>query len=674
MATSRDRERVIHAAWEERGKAQWDPNTHGRGLLSLHIPATVEMRPVQFGASLPPYDDLEFRLVRATMNGQPVNSIVCEGVVVETLGSSMSQPTLSSLLENPPPQEHSPQTLITSAGARAGDHGRGALTVAFEDLEAVRRWLDRQSDDVAVAFAARAALRVLPTITFSIWPGTERKTTRETVLEVFRAVAAAWSVAAYPGYRTKLNDAARAALSGLGDIKAPSPIRAAAYATAAASGETRTISRASIVIGHALDAAGSRGHEAFELFLQALAIDASLLDQRFSTVTLAHSQLWPRQIPGWVSTSWGELSATLLNADETWEIWLKWYEERLFGATTNQRVEIARVTIDENIWKQEPRTVNAHIRDLIEEFGAFRDPLADEPENPPAEPSLGPGPQYRPRGGKLSEVASVPSDGEAVQQLGLHRLIKRDATALAESLRRAANRYPELAVAAGEYSSLLDIKIIEVDVTAIWSVGGSLASFAQSYREQNAARTLAEPLEPQIDALLQSVVRQHGAFIMGFQEGRDLVNRADEFILDTARLQQIEEPGAVLLDELTNNRNLVDERTRDLHRPIRDSATEFGWAASRVGYSAYLIVRNCVRAMIKYTVGENPSATAIFGLIAATSAITGDPNAEFVRAAVPVLQQFASQLLAFFNTSPEMRGYVEWALRILEADRDDQQA
>jgi hypothetical protein len=28
-----------------------------------------------------------------------------------------------------------------------------------------------------------------------------------------------------------------------------------------------------------------------------------------------------------------------------------------------------------------------------------------------------------------------------------------------------------------------------------------------------------------------------------------------------------------------------------------------------------------------------------------------------------------SQLLAFFNHSPEMRAYVEWALKILDADR-----
>lgn len=660
MATSRDRERIIRAAWEERGKTQWDPNTHGRGLLSLHIPAKVEMTPVRRGAPLPPYDDLEFRLVRATMNGQPVASIVCEGIVVETLDGSMSQPTLSSSEIIPSPQ-HPLQAASLSVGARA--------EINFPDNEAVRDWLKDQSDDVAVVFAARAALRVVPAI--SVWPSARGKRASEIALRMFRAVATAWAVAAYPSHRDQLNRAARAAFWGLGDATLPFPIRAALYASAAAAGEAGTLSRASMAVGYALDIAEPMGSDVLELFFEALATDAKLLDQRVSTVVLANSQLWPRQIPGQVNSNWGELRFTLLDADENWEVWINWYEERLSGETENPDVEIARVRIDESIWKQEPSEVNAYIRKVLEDHGIFYDTLTDEPEiTVHSEPSSGPGPQYRPRGGKLSEVASVPSDDEAAQQLSLHRLIQRDSTTLAHSLQRAANRYPELAIAAGEYSNLLDVKIIDVDVTAIWSVGGSLASFAQSYREQNAARTVAEPLEPQLDALLQSVVRQHGAFIMGFHEGRDLIHRADEFSMDTARLRQLEEPGTPLLNELTNNRDLVDERTRDLHRPVRDSAVEFGWATSRVGYAAYLIVRNGVRAMIKYTVGENPSATAIFGLIAATSVIGGDPNAELVRAAIPVLQQFASQLLAFFNNSPEMRGYVEWALRILGIDHN----
>jgi hypothetical protein len=411
MAASENRKGIIRAAWEERGKSQWDQKTHGRGLLSLHIPASVEMTAARFGAPLPAYDDLEFRLVRATMNGQPVNSIVCEDVVVETVedpsppstgwmnssdeaaneiaqtaganrGRSMADIS-SGPISVAPPQGQPSQGLGTAGSVRAGAQGRATLSITFADNEAVTGWLNGQSDDVAVVFAARAALRVLPAITFSPWPSTGRKTTREIVLRVFRAVATAWAVAAYPGHRRELNDAARAALSGLGDVKAPSPIRAAVYASATASGEAGTASRASTVIGYALDAAGSKGSEAFQSLLDVLATDASFLSDRFSPVTLANSKLWPGNVPDWVRNSWGELRFGLRDADEDWETWINWYEERLAGDTTSQDIEIARVTIDGNIWKQELKTVNAHIRELLEERGIFLNALANEPENPP---------------------------------------------------------------------------------------------------------------------------------------------------------------------------------------------------------------------------------------------------------------------------------------------------
>ena len=287
----------------------------------------------------------------------------------------------------------------------------------------------------------------------------------------------------------------------------------------------------------------------------------------------------------------------------------------------------------------------------------------------PVEPSPGPGPQYRPREGKLSEDVSAPSVDEAEKQSSLHLRLRADALKLAASLHRVANRFPELASTSTEYAKLLESNTIDVDVPGVWSVGGALSIFARSYREQNIARTLAEPLEPQLDASLQNVVRQHGAFILGFREGRDLVQRADEFAIDNARIQQIEVPGVILLGELTENRDLVDDRTRALHRPIRDSLAEFGWVGSRVSYTAYLIVRNAVRAIIKYTVGENRSVGEVLAIMTGVSVVAGDPNAEFIRAAVPILQHYGSQLLAFFNHSPEMRAYVEWALHILDIDK-----
>jgi hypothetical protein len=365
MATSQSRERIIRAAWEERGRAEWDPETHGRGLLSLNIPATAAMRPIRFGEPRPPYDNLEFHLVHATMGGQPVNSIVCEDVVVETVEGPIPPPTgwmnssddaanqvvqtaaenrrrnMASISSGPtfvpaPLQEQPPQPV---GMLHPGVQDHAAQTFTFADNEAVTSWLEGQSEDVAVVFSARAALRVLPTIPFSPWPGTGTRITRETTLGVFRAVATAWAVAAYPGYRRELNDAARAALSGLGDIKALAPLDAAAYASATATGDAGATSHAATVIAHALDAAGLRGRQAFQSLLEALATDAGLLNDRFSAVALAHSKLWPGQIPEWLRISWGELRHALVDADENWGVWTNWYEQRLGGQATSQEIE-----------------------------------------------------------------------------------------------------------------------------------------------------------------------------------------------------------------------------------------------------------------------------------------------------------------------------------------------
>jgi hypothetical protein len=527
MATSQDRERIIRAAWEERGKAEWNPETHGRGLLSLNIPATVEVRPVRFGAPLPPYDNLEFRLVRATMSGQPVNSIVCEGVVVETLYGNASQPSSSSpsgITVVVPPQEQQPQTVGLSAGMQLGSQGRATLTVAFADDEAVTGWLNAQSEDVAVVFAARAALRVLPAITFSRWPGTGRKTTRNIVLRVFRAVATAWAVAAYPSHRKELNAAARAALSGLGDLKAPSPIRAAAYASAAATGEPGATRRASTVIDYALDAAESKRPEALKLLLEALATDAGLLSERFSAVTLAHSQLWPGQIPDWVRTSWGELKSTLLDADENWEIWTNWYEERLAGDTTDQDMEIARVSIDNNVWRQGPRLVNAHIKGLIEGPKIFQDALADEPEN-------------------LPNADAIPRQTAAASQFALDAQGQLDLlpdAPLPDDMQRETYqevRYKALALSGLGHNQLAGMSepvarflaaapehIEDVQITRLWSRGNTLR---RRLKAHDTAATSADPTDPAILStsvaeMLRDLVESYNVFIVGDPSGREL--------------------------------------------------------------------------------------------------------------------------------------------------------
>jgi hypothetical protein len=78
-----EREKLIRRRWKETGIKMWNPDFHGAGHAALNIQGRTELLPVKPGETLPGYDTLEFKMVRSCVNGQPVNRIVCEGVVVD---------------------------------------------------------------------------------------------------------------------------------------------------------------------------------------------------------------------------------------------------------------------------------------------------------------------------------------------------------------------------------------------------------------------------------------------------------------------------------------------------------------------------------------------------------------------------------------------------------------
>jgi hypothetical protein len=78
-----EREELIRRRWTETGIKMWNPDVHGAGHAALNIQGRVELLPVKPGETLPGYDKLEFKMVRSYINGQAVNRIVCEGVVVD---------------------------------------------------------------------------------------------------------------------------------------------------------------------------------------------------------------------------------------------------------------------------------------------------------------------------------------------------------------------------------------------------------------------------------------------------------------------------------------------------------------------------------------------------------------------------------------------------------------
>jgi hypothetical protein len=78
-----DREQLIRRRWTETGIKMWNPDVHGAGHTALNIQGCVELLPAKPGETLPGYDKLEFKMVQSHINGQTVNCILCEGVVVD---------------------------------------------------------------------------------------------------------------------------------------------------------------------------------------------------------------------------------------------------------------------------------------------------------------------------------------------------------------------------------------------------------------------------------------------------------------------------------------------------------------------------------------------------------------------------------------------------------------
>ena len=78
-----DREKLIRRRWLETGTKMWNPDHHGAGLAALNIQGRAELLPPKPGETLPGYDTLEFKIVQSYVNGEAVNQIVCEGVVVD---------------------------------------------------------------------------------------------------------------------------------------------------------------------------------------------------------------------------------------------------------------------------------------------------------------------------------------------------------------------------------------------------------------------------------------------------------------------------------------------------------------------------------------------------------------------------------------------------------------
>jgi hypothetical protein len=83
--------------------------------------------------------------------------------------------------------------------------------------------------------------------------------------------------------------------------------------------------------------------------------------QTGSAAELLDLPLWQRGAHGWPSNRWTELQARLGDYAD-WEVWIRWYQERLDGGSRGEAYEWVFATVPPETWDQGPAAANAWIK------------------------------------------------------------------------------------------------------------------------------------------------------------------------------------------------------------------------------------------------------------------------------------------------------------------------
>jgi hypothetical protein len=253
--------------------------------------------------------------------------------------------------------------------------------VEIKDRNDLDAWLNDRPREDAIALAARTALRIAPiSDPAGIWDGDIFRGNLEwalTSLAFWRAVSVCWLAAIGTNRGKELKAAANmASAAAYGNFREEySPASTIAYAwqtiaiavTAVADDRIAALNSPSVFKGTLIEPGFTT---------EAVISDANMIYGGVSSRDLASRPLWFRDIPNWVARDWPQVKRHLLAANEGWEVWTDWYEDRLRGRPFNKALEEARVLIDADLWEQGPKAVNAEIARLIEAHVAERTPLA----------------------------------------------------------------------------------------------------------------------------------------------------------------------------------------------------------------------------------------------------------------------------------------------------------
>lgn len=254
----------------------------------------------------------------------------------------------------------------------------------------IENWLSGQPKQVAVIFAARAALRAAP---FLIQVNKSKISFQNSastiILPTLYAMQSTLSAGTYSDRAINLQVAARGADVALSAARAADADTAAVRAAYAAADAARAASatrladaayssaRAAYAAATAADAAA--GDAAVWIAFNA---DKVFLDNGGGAEAYSESELWPGGIAGMpkvMARDWRPLIRKLIALDEDWDVWIDWYKARVNGESLAGQVDLEIAKLDSLVenWKKGAVIANEELRRIIDEFDRITPPEQD---------------------------------------------------------------------------------------------------------------------------------------------------------------------------------------------------------------------------------------------------------------------------------------------------------
>ena len=279
----------------------------------------------------------------------------------------------------------------------------------------------------------------------------------------------------------------------------------------------------------------------------------------------------------------------------------------------------------------------------------------------------GKGITFASRNGELTRIAHMPSASEAhgEQQKKLFERLKIRSETLRTSFENARARYPILTDTVEDYCASIAIgELGSLDVDEVWINGTGLISQARAFAAIDPAKQVTEPLEPQLQALLGEVARLHGAFIMGFETGRELAEKSQIPLLTEDEFRAL----------LQNERDIVRWLLESEEYKLADGARatlesldrillQTSESAEQLAVIGYPLIRN----LLIFTAKGLEFVEKIAGRLSLMSI----PVDLAVVGSMAFLRENIGPILAFANNVPELRSYIEYHLMRLEEDFQD---